>query len=167
MAALRDPAVQALLDRQEIRDALRRYCRAVDRRDLELLRSIYHPAAMHAYGSYRMNAHDFAAIIVESIAQYRVTSHFLSNECIELKGDSAHVESYVQAVHRHERDGQELELVLALRYVDRFERHDGAWKIASRLTLHDWSRETPVDGDASEAADVLPGRRDREDASYE
>jgi ketosteroid isomerase-like protein len=39
------PELQTLLDRQAISDVLISYCRAVDRADLDLLRSCYHPDA--------------------------------------------------------------------------------------------------------------------------
>ncbi len=161
------PEVQALLDERQIRDVLLRYCRGADRCDLELLRSAYHADAIHEYGPYRMNAHGFAEIIVESLgAQFCVTSHLLSNERIEIDGDSARCESYVQAVHRMNRDGQDLELVLALRYLDRLERRQRVWGIVERRTVHDWNRISKVEETYAEAAEVLPGRSDRDDPSY-
>ena len=41
----RDPAVQALIDKEEIRDLLRRYSRSLDRCDAELMKSLFHPDA--------------------------------------------------------------------------------------------------------------------------
>nr|WP_213245328.1 nuclear transport factor 2 family protein [Gordonia pseudamarae] len=35
-----------LLDRQAICDVVARYCRAIDRRDFDLLRTCYHPGAV-------------------------------------------------------------------------------------------------------------------------
>lgn len=161
-----DAAVRDLVDREAIRQVLVRYCRAVDRRDEERLRSVYHPDAVHEHGAYRMNGHEFATVIVESIAQYTCTTHFLTNATIELERPLAHVESYVLAVHRFERAGAERALTLALRYLDRFEWRDQAWRIAERVAVHDWSRDEPVTGRWSDADSMVQGRRDREDASY-
>ena len=44
--------VEELIARQEITDVLHRYCRAVDRRDPDLLRSVYHPDATDDHGVY-------------------------------------------------------------------------------------------------------------------
>ena len=41
-----DPRVQALLDKQEIRELIYRYCNAADRHDNELMRSLYHEDAI-------------------------------------------------------------------------------------------------------------------------
>ena len=38
-------AVLALLDKQAVTETLLRYCRAVDRRDAELMRKVYWPEA--------------------------------------------------------------------------------------------------------------------------
>jgi hypothetical protein len=161
-----DRALHELLDRQEIRDVLLRYCRGVDRRDEEILRSVYHADAVHEYGSFKLNAWEFARIIVDQIGQFSMTSHFLTNELIELEGDVAHVESYVQAVHRSEREGKKIESILALRYADRFEQREGVWKIAHRVAIHDWSREQAVEGEWPDTSTMVQGRRDRTDLTY-
>jgi len=161
-----DSALRALLDREEIRDVLFRYCRAVDRRDLELFRSVYHPDAVHEHGSHAQKGQDFAKLVVDSMVRFAATTHFLTNHRIDLRGDVAHVESYCLACHREERDDEKTDLVMALRYIDRFERRDGVWRIAHRLAVHDWSREDPVARDWPGAADVVRGRRDRDDPSY-
>ena len=43
--------VEELLAKQEIRDVLMRYSRAIDRMDSELLASVYHPGADEHGGS--------------------------------------------------------------------------------------------------------------------
>jgi len=44
----RSAAVQTLLDKQEVYELLMRYCRAIDRCDEPLLRSVYHPDVVSA-----------------------------------------------------------------------------------------------------------------------
>lgn len=162
----RDTRLQEILDKQQIREVLLRYCRGVDRRDERLLRSVYHPEAVHEHGGQRTNGWEFAKRIVDAIGRYTVTSHFLTNESIELDGCSAHVESYVLAVHRSEHKGKKTELTLALRYIDRFEQRSGSWKIVQRTAIHDWSREQKIESEWTDAATMLQGRRDGEDWSY-
>ena len=51
------PAVQRMLDKDDIRDAIYRYARGVDRGDLALIRTAYHADAWDEHG-------DFAGITV-------------------------------------------------------------------------------------------------------
>jgi hypothetical protein len=43
---LESPALEALLDKQAIYDVLLRYCRRIDRVDVDLVRSGYHAGAI-------------------------------------------------------------------------------------------------------------------------
>ena len=45
-----DPALQALLDKQEIAELLTRYLRSVDRGDVDTLRACYLPGATEDHG---------------------------------------------------------------------------------------------------------------------
>jgi len=56
--------IQSILDRQEIEQVLAMYCRAIDRMDLELLKSVYHPDGTDDHGSFSGNAHEFAKQII-------------------------------------------------------------------------------------------------------
>ena len=46
------PALQQLIDRQQIHDCILRYCSGVDRFDREMLLSVYHPDAMDDHGAF-------------------------------------------------------------------------------------------------------------------
>jgi hypothetical protein len=92
--------------------------------------------------------------------------HSVSNHQIELEGDVAWSEAYLVALHRFERDGELHDWVLGGRYVDRFERRDGEWRIAHRITVHDWSRVDRVT-EVFELADrFAQGSRSAEDPVY-
>ena len=60
----RDPAVQNLIDREAIRDCLHRYCRGIDRCDVETLRSVYWPEAVDNHVYFNGNAWEFAEWVV-------------------------------------------------------------------------------------------------------
>lgn len=165
--------LRELRDRQEITDVLYRASRAVDRGDIALMESCFHPDGL----DYRGVANGPAANSRDALraVPMAVLFHATTNVLIELDGDVANTESYVTAFHHHdaapgipERD----ELIRA-RYVDRFERRDGCWKIACRITVWDWSGmnlSSKTWFEAVEDAGLEPrfiyGRRDREDASY-
>ena len=60
-----------------------------------------------------------------------------------IKGDVAFGEIYFQAFHRVIMSGMEKDLFVSGRYVDRYERRGGVWKIVSRVYVMDWNRNVP------------------------
>ena len=158
-----DPAVQALVDRAAIHDVLMRYCRGVDRCDLDLVRSAYHRDAVDDHGYWKGSGWDFAASIVRDVARRSsATTHAVANELIALHGDTADVESYVFAYLCPPAGESQLVNLFAGRYVDRFERREGEWRIVRRTVVHDWSRQLaaapeslglPLDGFAQGSRD--------------
>ena len=59
-----------------------------------------------------------------------------------------------------------LNLMTGFRYLDRFERREGEWRIAARTAVTEWSRIDDVAGRWETPAGFLSGRRDRGDALY-
>jgi hypothetical protein len=119
----------------------------VDRGDADLVASVYHADGTDDHGSFKGLGSDFAVYATSRLpARYRATQHTIANTIIDfVDDDTAHVESHVCARHLRD-DGVD---VLAMetffgRYVDRFERREGVWKIATRLVVHDWDLAEPV-----------------------
>lgn len=132
-------ALDDLVARQEIQDVLVRYCRAVDRGDLDLLRSVYHPDATDDHGVFSGNGHEFAAwLLARPGRDALVTQHHLTNTTLVLDGGAARAETYFVAVHR--RPGPPVTVgQFGGRYLDRLERRGGTWRISARVVVHDWS----------------------------
>jgi hypothetical protein len=158
--------VEELLAEAAIRDVQIRYCRAVDRKDFELLRTCFHPDATFDYGIFAGDVEAFVAMAHESLATFAGTTHFTGNQLVEVSGDSAWAEHYAVATHRCPADeaGPLRDFVTAIRYVDDMRRRDGDWRIFKRLLILDWSRTDPV-AEAKGVRDPT-ARRDRSDASY-
>lgn len=136
-------AVQALLAQQRIRDTLMRYCRGVDRCDVDLVRSAYHPHATDDHGYWKGTGWDFAEFIVAAkLADNDWTTHSVSNVLAEVDGEVAHVESYVRASLKP-RDVAEVRVFVG-RNIDRFECLDGEWLIARRVVVYDWDDVMPL-----------------------
>jgi hypothetical protein len=156
--------VQELRDRQEIQDCLVGYSRGLDRHDSELLSSIYHDDAIDHHGDFLGSPADFVPWVNDlHEAGYVAHQHFVANNTVEIDGDVAHSEIYVQVVLRR-KDGP-LD-ICGGRYVDRLERREGRWRIAARETLVDWA--CTVEGEIWPAIGVFPmGAWDRSDASYQ
>ena len=166
-----DPQLARLVAVQEIRDVIARYCRGIDRRQMELVRSCYHPDATDDHGDYRGGIDGFIDYLGVTLAHWQSTTHFLGNVLVELdsSGTAARAESYALAFHRIAARGDkpERDLVGGIRYVDDFERRDGVWRIADRVCVLDWSRTDPVapSGWSAPATYVL-GRPDAGDVVF-
>jgi ketosteroid isomerase-like protein len=141
-----DPRVQALLDKEEIRECVYRFARGVDRHDWDLVRSCYHDDGIDNHGPFNGPADEYVPWVREALPKLAdVTMHTVMNSLIELDGDVAHSESYTVGYHRYTRaDGTRWDWVSGARYVDRFERRDGVWKIANRVLTWEWVRDDKV-----------------------
>jgi len=161
--------IRELLDKQAIHETLMRYCRGIDRCDEELIRSAYHPGARDDHGEFRGTVEEFVPWVLDALQRDcgMTTMHSICNEYVEVRGDVAFGEAYFIAYHRSGAPGQMVDLTLGGRYVDRYERRNGQWKIARRTVLHDWHRVDPVQGlDDRFGRLYRPGLRSREDESY-
>ena len=163
--------VDELVARGAVAQVLARYCRAVDRLDAPLLRGCFHPDALHNAGT----AEDFCAYALEVVASCVVTHHQIGQPFIRVDGEEAFSEVYYTAYQRLPDSGQTVfgeaageDVIVAGRYIDRFERRDGHWRIAHRRHLSDWRRfEPPSDREFFSLPSDRKGARDRSDAVYE
>ena len=139
-------ALQHMVDRAAIYSQLVRYCRAVDRGDEELLRSVYHPDAHDDHGAYSGGVDGFVEFVKRDVQdRFRCTMHKLGQTKIEIDGDIAHCESYAIGHHVRAKNGRDVDdFVMGLRYVDRFERRGGEWRIADRQLRYEWQRRDPL-----------------------
>jgi hypothetical protein len=97
---------------------------------------------------------------------YLSTSHLLHNSMVQVAENTARVETYYTAWHRFERQGRLVDLLIAGRYLDRFELRAAGWRIARRWRVRDWSRLDPV-LETQEAAPGWPrGQWSQDDPLY-
>jgi len=161
-----------LASRAEITEVVLRYCRGIDRCDEAMLRSCFHPDARHRHGGFEGASVDFCTHALALVAQVEFTHHQLGPVSIELDGDVAFTETYFTALHRfgtvpppggrpHE------DRFSGGRYVDRFERRGGVWRIAERRGISEWMRyEAASDRGFYDAPADQRGKRDRTDPVY-
>ena len=166
MPPTRDPELQVLLDKQQIREVMLRYCRAIDRCDRTGVLEAFHDDAIEDHGPYQGNSRGFVDWAFGVLEKQVLTMHLVANQLIEVDGDVAHSETYLLALHRLDRNDTITDWLLGARYVDRFERRDGVWKIASRTTVHDWNRLDALKAEWPGASDFVQGIRSRDDAAY-
>jgi hypothetical protein len=162
-----ETALGALLDKEAIRECFLRYMRGIDRIDVDLIKSAFHEDAIDNHTrDVRGSIGDMLAWWLPQQPDREATQHFVTNQTIDLDGDTAHVESYffVFIKQKSETNGA----LIGGRYADRFERRSGQWKIALRVVLPEWL----ADADAKSTQRVsqsgaIPGTRDRSDPSYQ
>jgi hypothetical protein len=158
--------VQALLAKEDIRTLSRHYMRGLDRLDADLLRSVFFDDAQVDYGFYRGSAQQFVAFAMRALRDHHANHHFIGQMSVDLEGDVAFGEIYFQAFHRIVEAGVEKDLFIAGRYVDRYERRQGIWKIAFRAEVNDWARtDAAADGFFRSAPEALRGARGADDLS--
>jgi SnoaL-like domain len=151
--------IEEISARLEIRQCLARYCRGVDRRDSAMLKSVYHADGTDDHSIFVGRGHDFADFLIDLLNKEKNPStHQVTISMICVHGpDHADVESYYIA-HQAMSDAQTgapLLLNTGGRYLDKFERRNGAWKIAKRICTIDWSRRH-LPGEPWEGAAQFP-----------
>jgi ketosteroid isomerase-like protein len=161
-------ALAGLIYRQEIEQVILGLARATDRRDVEAIRSSYHADAVDDHGAFQGSGAQFAEWVPKALAPFAATQHLLSPPRIELDGDVAHAETYCTAHHVYAPDdpGGERDSIIGLRYVDRFERRGGQWRIARRRCVFDYSYIVAVVERWPFGPGFRLGSPSREDPSY-
>jgi hypothetical protein len=149
---------EELLQHHRIRQVLVRYFRGIDRLDFELVRSCYHPEATDQHPTFTGDRDAFIAWVRPALTALAGTMHILGNNLIEFGRDQAVSESYVTAYHWQETDpSQPTGFTSGFRYIDRFERRDGEWRIARRVAIREWTRHE---------VDFVPHRTSADDPGY-
>jgi hypothetical protein len=163
-----DPRLAALLDKQAIEEVVLRYCRGIDRRDFELVRGCYHPDARDHHGSFEGGVDEFVAWVDRLTARYAWTQHFIANVLIDLgeDPDRAACETYGVSIHRSDDPRPFMNLATGFRYLDRFERREGHWRIVDRHAIGEWSLPIPDEAWWPIPESHASGRRDASDALY-
>jgi hypothetical protein len=178
-------------DRAEIENLLGIYCRAIDRLDLELLKTVYHADAIDDHGAICANAHEFANQIIATLGQICTYSmHTVTHAVIDIRGDKAISEAYYLGYHlidgntdaignffgpayqEAQRKAGKLNqphaYICGGRYLDELHKRDGVWRIFRRKITNEFSicqaEETAAEG--MPAAFSVPSRRDRDDPLY-
>ncbi len=161
--------LDSLLDQQALHELVLRYCRAIDRREYQALRALYHEDAIDDHGAlFKGSADDYVAWLPSVLSGFECTVHSISNALFVVTGDLAEGEIYTQAYHRT-HPPQSRELVIAGRFLDRYERRAGVWRFYRRSLALDWCRSGVADlaAFAPFAAAAPLGRADDQDPSYQ
>ena len=166
-------------DRQAIHDVIVRYCRGVDRNDPDLVLAAFHDDAIDNHFGVVLPFREAIGTLkaarsgAASPPSKTTSMHSIGNVLIELDGDIARCETYVKVVVRIPQDGGAIDWTHAGRYVDRFERRNGEWRIAYRTVVYDRERfdeVVPAPAGLSQARyldNAVRGQKGLGDFSYE
>ncbi len=150
------PELQALLERENIRDCIARVARGEDRRDAELIGACYWPDSTSDYGVFAGSFKEYLAWVTPGSPAIPVTQHVLGQTVIHLRGERASCETHVNAYHRINMGAEERDIVIGGRYLDRFEKRGSEWRIAHRIMLYDWYQDSGVSVDWSKGVMGMP-----------
>ena len=169
--SIASPDVQEMLDEHALRKLVHAYCRAVDRGDLDTLRSLYHHDAEDRHGTFSSGSVDtFLRTLADMRPHIRSMQHHVTTTNFVISGDTAEGEIYSIATHSFAAGDGETEVVVGGRYLDKYEKRSGAWKFTTRSIVTDWAHvhnPSTVDLSHPMTRNTPRGRPGPDDPSYE
>lgn len=166
-----------LEDRAAISDIIAAYAHAIDRRRWAMMERLFHDDARFRFGAIEGDWRGFVEQARAIIDPCLATQHQLGQTLFAFENaDTCHTETYMTAMHTippgypveaaYPDKGCTYSAVVAGRYVDRFERRGGEWRIAQRTGLYDWRELRVVEGvDLSDTPEGASGYHDARDPS--
>jgi ketosteroid isomerase-like protein len=138
-----DSFLEELEARTAIEDCLKRFARAVDRQDWKAARACYHDDAFDDHGFFKGPPDAFLAHVAKLHEHQDHSMHFNTNVLIEFSSkERAFVETYVLVLQRYRAGApnvpagsQGLRNLASARYLDRFEKRAGEWRVAHRTLV--------------------------------
>jgi hypothetical protein len=173
--------IQLLMDERDIRNVIDRLSRAASRADLELYKTCFHDDAVIRNGpTFDGKVSDFFEKFADTAWQVgEVAQYYMTNVLIDLDGDSAHAETQAfspKTLHQRADNGDRVILMAGFRYLHRFARRNGEWRISVAWFVTDWSffhnvsAGTKISCSIVEPADQtlapFPSLRNKDDLSY-
>jgi hypothetical protein len=141
--------VEATLRHIAVRNAL-----AVDTGDVDLLLTTYHSDGRLAVyqgadateASMVKTGHaELGTSPTDLRRKYLATHHQLGQSDYTIDGATATGYVYCTARHVMVGDGGLVDLVLPIRYIDKYEQRDGVWRLITRDVIVLWRETCPVD----------------------
>lgn len=140
-------AVERLIDEHAVCALLKRYARALDEKNWQLLATCFLPDAVALYGEAIGRVEGIDAIsgaCRAALERLDSSHHVLSNEEIEIDGDSAKVRLYVHAQHTRAGTPGGDNFTIGGIYVDDVVRTPDGWRIRQRELKMLWQEGNPA-----------------------
>ena len=146
--------LQVLIAKDAIRELAQLYSRGVDRKDIDLLKTLYTKDATDHHGSHFDGSADaYIDFLAKSLPHIHVGGHFICNHLISVI-DAANAEGEVYALAYHyipDGKGGSLRDVAGVRYIDRYRQENSRWFFAKRVVSFDFRDVKPVPNPATPA----------------
>ena len=137
--------IGALQDREAIREAVYAIASGVDRFDPGLLaENVWDDAKLDMGGEKIIGGRDFVNALKPPSTPPKGRMHVVTNVRINLDGDIARTESMIISCQQLDGEQGWTTRIRAGRYLDKFEKRSGSWKLAERTMIDEWAREDPV-----------------------
>ena len=154
---MNESELRELADRLAIRALVDRYARAADRVDGAAAAALFtESGALRIFERGTADpvrerlGREAIATAFAGLSRYEVTLHVVANHLVDLDGDRATGETYCLAHHVRTigegADAHPSDHVMAIRYLDSYERTSEGWRIAQRHLQLEFTEERPVSG---------------------
>ncbi|MCZ4551046.1 nuclear transport factor 2 family protein [Gordonia rubripertincta] len=163
-----DAELRRVLDEAAIGRVIAQNFRAADRCDLEMLKASYWPDASYWHIFSSGNAWDSMEKLVVMLSETTESgTHNLGSMVIEINEDVAACESNSTNFLRVKSPDGPVSVMITARILDRFERRNGEWRIATRRILPAWQMNAAaMMGEEAVELHFSGGRQGLEDPSY-
>lgn len=140
-------------DRLAIQDLVARYAAAADRRDADELVSLFAadaelvrpPALLRKGEAAALKGREaIADSIVVALKPLHATYHLIGQQTVSITGDTAVGEVYCMAHHIYLRGEEHRDNLMAVRYLDAYERDAAGWVFTRREPVVVFSEDQPV-----------------------
>lgn len=163
----RDHELDELLAERAITRVIHHYAHAADRGDVSMMEACFWPDADLDLGMFKGTVDAFLQGFRSGAADTsRISRHVLGNILIDvnLAEHEARAETYCSGGSRlRDAEGTLVDRIAHVRYVDRFEERDGAWRIHRRVVAFDWATAVPAAGESIVQPGFLMGTRGPDD----
>lgn len=141
--------LEKLLAKEEIRDQIYTYCRALDRIDNDLGYSVFAEDAKVDYGpTYKGTGWGFIDMMLKMHRKMVSTHHMMTNVLIKLSEDGTRAasETYMYAACKYKNKAGKASFTVEARCrdIDKWEKRDGKWLIVERVVAGDNSFIIPA-----------------------
>jgi len=141
----------SVADRLELADLAYAYAAALDERDVEGFAALFtedaHLGVYEPQAERPLLGYDGRGEIAQAVGlldPYGETMHVVSNHRVEVDGDRGSGVVYCLAHHNTRRDGAPHNLVMTIRYYDRYRRTAGGWRFEQRKIVRFWNELRPL-----------------------
>ena len=158
MTTDQDKKIAELIAKDEIRELGLLYSRGVDRKDGDLLRTLYTKDATDTHGdSFDGGAEAYVDFLEQSFPYMKYSGHHICNHLISVDGDEAEGEIYALAYHYiPDGSGGWMEDMMCVRYVDQYRKEaDGRWRFSKRVVTYDYHTRRPIPADTVDGQPAL------------